>query len=225
MLNYIAEPALLLPLVPPGTELDYFQGTTFVSVVGFLFLDTKLVGFPIPRHRNFEEVNLRFYVRRRSADTWRRGVCFVREIVPRQAIAIVARTFYGEHYMALPMKHNVVQENGRLRVEYGWRRDSKWESLSMTGSGEPVTVAAGTHEEFIVDHHWGYTSIARGLSEYRVEHPCWPVWPATMWKLQSNIADLYGSEFVETLAAKPASAFIAEGSFVSVFRREVAVVP
>jgi uncharacterized protein YqjF (DUF2071 family) len=225
MLNYIVEPTLLLPLVPPGTELDYYRGTTFVSLVGFLFLDTKLVGLPIPRHRNFEEVNLRFYVRRRSADTWRRGVCFVREIVPRQAIAIVARTFYGERYMALPMKHDVVQENGMISVEYGWRRGLKWESLSMTGSGEPVTVAAGTHEEFIVDHHWGYTSVARGLSEYHVEHPRWRIWPAMMWELQSNIADLYGSEFVETLTAKPTSAFIAEGSFVSVFRREVTVVP
>ncbi|MGI9115830.1 MAG: DUF2071 domain-containing protein, partial [Chthoniobacterales bacterium] len=122
MLTYRIDPALLARYVPPGVELDFYNGETFVSVVGFLFLETRLLGVAIPRHRNFEEVNLRFYVRKRSADTWRRGVCFIREIVPRQAIAIVARVFYGEPYMALPMKSDVVHRDGELKVEYGWRR-------------------------------------------------------------------------------------------------------
>ena len=87
MLNYVVDPRLIGPLVPPGTEIDYEDGQTFLSIVGFLFLDTRLLGLPIPLHRNFEEVNLRFYVRKKSADTWRRGVVFIRELVPRRAIA------------------------------------------------------------------------------------------------------------------------------------------
>ena len=66
MLNYEIEPAVLAPFVPQGTELDSFDGKTFVSIVAFLFLDTRIGGIPIPFHRNFEEVNLRFYVRRKS---------------------------------------------------------------------------------------------------------------------------------------------------------------
>src|SRR3982074_2437107 len=104
MLNYVVDPVLLSPLVPPGTELDFENGETFVSVVGFLFLNTHLLGLPIPRHRDFEEVNLRFYVRKKSADTWRRGVVFVRELVPKRAIAMIARTFYGQPDLAVPMK-------------------------------------------------------------------------------------------------------------------------
>src|SRR6185436_100098 len=113
---YVVDPGIVQPLVPPGTELDFENGETFVSVVGFMFFDTRLLGLPIPRHRDFEEVNLRFYVRKKSADTWRRGVVFVRELVPKRAIAIVARTFYGEPYLAVPMSHKIDHADSRLSV-------------------------------------------------------------------------------------------------------------
>ena len=116
MLNYVVDPRLISPLVPIGTEIDYENGQTFLSIVGLLFLDTRLLGLPIPLHRNFEEVNLRFYVRKKSADTWRRGVVFVRELIPRRAIALVARAFYGEPYVALPMRHGIGRASCRERV-------------------------------------------------------------------------------------------------------------
>src|SRR5256712_938268 len=122
MLNYVVDPGLLAPLVPPATEIDFENGETFLSVVGFLFLDTRLIGLPITLHRDFEEVNLRFYVRRKSASEWRRGVVFVRELVPRRAIALIARTFYGEPYLALPMRHALEHKDGRVFAEYQWRR-------------------------------------------------------------------------------------------------------
>jgi uncharacterized protein YqjF (DUF2071 family) len=165
MLNFAIDPAILAPLVPPGTEIDFEDGETFVSVVGFLFLDTRLLGFPIPLHRDFEEVNLRFYVRKKSADTWRRGVVFIRELVPKRAIAIVARTFYGEPYLAVPMKHDIEHVDLKVSVEYSWRRGSKWESLKLSASGEPQTIPAGSHAEFITEHCWGYTKIRAGCSE------------------------------------------------------------
>ncbi len=149
MLNFVVDPKIVAPLVPPGTELDFENGETFLSVVGFLFLDTRLLGLPIPLHRDFEEVNLRFYVRKKSADTWRRGVVFVRELVPRRAIALVARAFYGEKYLALPMKHEIEHVDPKLKVEYSWRRGCKWESLKMSASGEPQAIAAGSHAEFM----------------------------------------------------------------------------
>ena len=107
MLNYTVDPAILAPFVPPGTEIDFESSVTYVSIVGLLFRDTRLLGLPIPRHRDFEEVNLRFYVRKKSADTWRRGVGFIREMVPRYAIALIARACYGENYFAVPMKHHI----------------------------------------------------------------------------------------------------------------------
>src|SRR5437868_7216254 len=221
MLNYRVDPTLLIPLIPSGLELDFFRGETYISLVGLLFLDTQVLTIAFPFHRNFEEVNLRFYVRRRSADTWRRGVCFVREIMPKKAVALLARLFYGERYMALPMKHLIEHRDGALKVEYSWRRASKWESIAISACGEPVPIAAGTHEEFITEHYWGYTSIRGGCSEYRVEHPRWKIWPAESFRVIANMAALYGDEFADVLNSPPASAFIAEGSHVRIFGREI----
>jgi len=165
-------------------------------------------------------VNLRFYVRKKSADTWRRGVVFVRELVPRLAIALVARTFYGENYVALPMKHQIDHVDPKLDVEYSWRRGRKWESLKISASGEAQTIPAGSHAEFITEHYWGYTCVKGGCSEYRVEHPRWKTWNANSFELSANIAALYGEQFVEPLSAVPRSAFIADGSAIQVLLRE-----
>lgn len=221
MLNYVVDPAVVEPLVPAGTEIDYENGETFVSTVGFLFLDTRLMGLPIPMHRDFEEVNLRFYVRRKSADTWRRGVVFVRELVPRRAIAVVARAFYGERYVALPIKHNIEHVDGRLSVEYSWRHGKKWESLKMRAAEEAQSISAGSHAEFITEHYWGYTSLRNGCSEYRVEHPRWKIWNAASFEFNADVAALYGEQFAETLRQQPRSAFIADGSPITVQRREI----
>lgn len=220
MLNFVVDPKIVAPLLPPGTEIDFENGETFLSVVGFLFLDTRLLGLPVPLHRDFEEVNLRFYVRKKSADTWRRGVVFVRELVPRRAIALVARTFYGENYVALPMKHEIEHVDLKVNVEYSWRRGRKWESLKMTARGEAQSISAGSHAEFITEHYWGYTRVRAGCSEYRVEHPRWKIWNADTFALSAEIAALYGDQFVESLTAAPRSAFIADGSPIEVLLRE-----
>jgi len=221
MLNFAIDPKILQPLVPMGTELDFHNGQTFVSVVGFLFLDTRVFGLPIPLHRDFEEVNLRFYVRRKSANEWRRGVVFVRELVPRRAIALVARTFYGEPYLALPMRHALEHEDGRLFAEYQWRRGRRWETLAMTATGEPQTAAHGSHEEFITKHYWGYTARRDGCCKYRVEHPRWKLWTAATTKFDADVATLYGPQFVDTLGAPPVSGFVADGSGIEVHQRNL----
>jgi uncharacterized protein len=221
MLNFVVDPRILAPLVPPGTEIDYEHGETFISVVGLLFLGTRLRGLPVPRHRDFEEVNLRFYVRKKSADTWRRGVVFIRELVPRRAVALIARTFYGERYFAVPMKHEIEHVDLALNVQYSWRRSGKWESLQMRATGEPQPIPAGSHAEFITEHYWGYTCVGDRCSEYRVEHPRWKIWQAETFAFDADVRALYGDEFAETLTAPPRSAFIADGSFIEVHTREM----
>jgi uncharacterized protein YqjF (DUF2071 family) len=226
MLNFEVPPEILSPLVPAGTELDSWQGRTFASVVGFLFLDTRVWGLRIPYHRNFEEVNLRFYVRRRAADGWRRGVVFVKEIVPRLAIATAARLFYGEKYVALPMRHSVVSDpdtgdplRRKLRVAYSWRAGGRWNGLGAVAAGSPGEAEPGSEEEFITEHYWGYSSLrGGGTVEYRVEHPRWRVWKLLRPVLDGDVAELYGPPFAGPLAAEPSSAFLADGSEVTVYK-------
>ena len=223
MLNYEIDPAVLRPLVPHGTELDVWNGKTFVSVVGFLFLRTKVMGMAIPFHRDFEEVNLRFYVRRKSGEGWRRGVVFIKEIVPRFAIAAVARVVYNENYVALPMRHALVLEGQTLRrdatVEYGWRDRGEWSHLRVKTSGEGEALVPGSEEEFITEHYWGYAAQEDGgCVEYQVEHPPWRVWQVRESELRCNIVDTYGERFVESLTNKASSAFVADGSPILVRR-------
>jgi uncharacterized protein YqjF (DUF2071 family) len=216
MLNYPVERLLLEPLVPPGLELDQFASTTYVSVVGFLFLRTRVFGIAFPFHRNFEEVNLRFYVRRRAPEGWRRGVVFVREIVPRRAIATLARRFYGEPYSAFPMSHSIERDRDQLQCRYVWRRNGREEFVSATASGSPAFVASGSLEEFITEHYWGYTGRRGQCGQYQVEHPPWRVWRAIDAQFEADVASLYSPGFVAPLSVAPASAFIAEGSPVVV---------
>jgi uncharacterized protein YqjF (DUF2071 family) len=221
MLNYEVDAGLLLRLVPAGTELDRWNGKVFVSLVGFRFLKTKLFGFlPLPMHANFEEVNLRFYVRRQVGGEVRRGVAFIREMVPRWAIAFIARAFYNENYVALPMAHQIraLGDHG-LRVAYRWRSGKRWSAIDLETCGHPELPAEGSVEQFIAEHYWGYAAQpGGGCVEYRVTHPSWKVWQVRQSAFEGDAEEFYGKDIAAVLQGEPASAFLAEGSAVSVMR-------
>jgi uncharacterized protein YqjF (DUF2071 family) len=221
MLNYEVDPAILASRVPAHTELESWRGKTYISVVGFLFRETRIRGIAVPFHRNFEEVNLRFYVRRKAQDEWRRGVVFVKEIVPRRAIALVARLLYGENYHSMPMGHHIEPEPNDLHalrsVSYSWTFQGHENSLSTAVAGGPELIADRSFDEFIAEHYWGYSGgPGRPTIEYRVDHPRWRIWRTRNATLQCDVAALYGSEFVRTLEPAPESALVAEGSDVTV---------
>ena len=223
MISYACPAELLEPLVPNGTELDAPDGTPRVSLVGFMFRDTRLVGVPVPFHRDFEEVNLRFYVRRRADDGDRRGVVFIRELVPRRAIAEVARRVYQERYLAVPMDHRVDLVDGAIpaggTVEYGWRFAGSRQRMRCVVSGEADDVEPGSEAEFITEHYWGYAAQRDGRTvEYAVAHPRWRVHPVSETLVEGDLAPLYGADFARVLASPPVSAFVATGSAIAVGR-------
>ena len=218
MLNYEIAPQILAPFVPAGTELDSWNETTFASMVGFMFLKTRGKGIPIPFHQNFEEVNLRFYVRRKADDGWRRGVVFIKEIVPRSAIAFVAQNFYNENYVALPMSHQLklAGENPKS-IRYAWQFKGREHFMQIETTGTAQPLAEGSLPEFIAEHYWGYARQRDGSTmEYRVEHPRWNALAAESAKLDCDATGLYGEVFGECLNQPPASAFLADGSTVTV---------
>ena len=213
LLNYEIEPAALLPYVPAGTEIDLWDGRCFVSVVGFRFLKTRVMRLPIPFHASFLEVNLRFYVRRKVQGQLRRGVVFIKEIVPRRAIAWVARVVYNENYVALPMRHAVDEVSAR----YEWRLDGAWNGLALANLGDWHVADPASEAAFITEHYWGYAVQRDGSTlEYQVEHPRWRVAPAADVELVCDVGRLYGDEFAEALSREPASAFLADGSEILV---------
>ena len=220
MLNYEMDPACLRKYVPAGTELDSFNGKTYVSLVGFRFCRTKLLGtIPIPFHTEFEEINLRFYVRRAAGSEIRRGVVFIAEIVPKRAIAFTARLFYSENYVRRPMVHRVFSNDLKMEAEYSWSSGHQWCKLQAHAGGSPSLPAEGSLEQFITEHYWGYSRQPDGGTvEYHVAHVPWKVWSASHVEFSGDTSDLYGDELSQFLTPAPASAFIADGSPVKVMR-------
>jgi len=222
MLNYAVDPASLAPFVPAGTELDFFEGRTFVSLVAFRFLQTRVLGVSVPFHADFEEVNLRFYVRRRAAEGWRRGVTFIRELVPRRAVALVARLVFNENYIAIPMSHQIADvglgAERRLCAEYGWRHHGTTGSIRMRAGGTPVRPQTGSLEQFITEHYWGYVrQRAGGTLEYEVRHDPWGVWASDEAAFVDEGSGLFDPALSSALGRKPDSAFLADGSPVRLF--------
>jgi uncharacterized protein len=190
-----------------------------VSLVGFQFRDTRVMGLPVPFHRHFDEINLRFYVRRSEGGEIRRGVVFIQEIVPRRAIAWVARRLYNENYVAFPMQHH--DELGHVaepRVAYGWRVKGEVQRLEVRVQGEPYLPDEAGLESFITEHYWGYVRQRGGNTlEYQVEHPRWNVWRAREARIEGDLTSTYGDQ-AAVLRGQPSSAFLADGSAVVVRR-------
>lgn len=223
MLNYAVSPEVLQEFLPLGVELDDWNGRTYVSLVGFRFIDTRLMGIPIPFHRHFDEVNLRFYVRRKDGSEIKRGVVFIKEIVPKRAVTFVARVVYNENYVTMATKHRVVKESaGSTLVEYEWQKAANSWRLGCRVEGEPVDLVNGSEDEYITEHFWGYTAQSNGSTkEYHVDHPRWRVRrPIDAWFTGDGVA-LYGQALGSVLASPPVSAILAEGSAVSVYRGEL----
>ena len=215
MANYEVEPSLLSGRVPHGTELDLQDGKCFVSLVGFMFLDTRVLGLPIPFHINFEEVNLRYYVKRETHDETRRAVCFVKEIVPRYAIATVARVVYGEPYECWKMGHTRDENT----VSYNWSKGGLQNRLSVEIDESVGVPAIGSHGEFIIEHYWGYTSRSENrVDEYKVEHPKWELFSVKNEMIDVDFGQTYGVEFAFLTGAKPYSVLLAKGSEVAVYQ-------
>ena len=217
MVNYDVDPKVLANLIPRGTELDFDEGRCFVSVVGFMFMNTRVMHIPIPFHVSFEEVNLRFYVKRRTEDEIRRGVVFIKEIVPRYAIAAIARAFYGEPYEACRMGHT----KNESEISYSWQKGG-YSNRLMVEIGKNLGVpAADSHGEFIIEHYWGYTK-RKGCQtdEYKVEHPKWEVFAVNNSIINVDFEHVYGKRFAFLKDQKPYSLLLAKGSEIAVYKGE-----
>ena len=218
MVNYAIDPKILQKYLPPNTELDFWEGKCYVSLIGFMFLNTKVKGFKFPFHVNFEEVNLRFYVKRNvEGKSIRRGVVFIREIVPKHLLTFIANKLYKEHYVTMPMQHEWKEENDGLRISYEWKKE-KWYSCQVRASSNLKSILPGSEEEFITEHYWGYSKLSESKTlEYRVNHPRWEVYPIQSYAVDVDFGALYGEDFGFLNHQKPESVILAEGSQIQVF--------
>jgi len=217
MANYVISPSILSKYIPSGTELDLWKGNCYVSLVGFMFVDTKLLGLKIPFHINFEEVNLRFYVKRFEDNIWKRGVVFIKEIVPKPALTFVANTIYKEHYETLPMQHSWKENESDRIVEYQWKKNKQWQSFKIIADLESSEIEEASETEFITEHYWGYAKVKENVTnEYEVTHPKWRHYKVRDSEIKVDFGLVYGSDFECLNELKPESVMLAEGSEITV---------
>jgi uncharacterized protein YqjF (DUF2071 family) len=228
--NYRVDPCVLESFVPMGTQLDSHNGDTYVSLVAFLFRNTRVLGIPIPGHRDFEEVNLRFYVVPKHAPQ-QRAVTFLSEIVPRSVIPWVANSLFYENYMAMPMSHtrdgSRFQVSWRLPKNKGRNGDSSRTSFTSqpfsTEQSFSVTVPTklalpdkGSLAQFITEHYWGYAKAPRFTLEYQVHHPSWACCEVEDYNIQIDFSAVYGQAFAFLQEQSPEQVLYAAGSDVGV---------
>ena len=221
LINYAIDAKHLQPFVPAGTVLDTYNDICYVSVVGFMFLNTKLKGIPIPFHQDFEEINLRFYVKHQTKNgAWRRGVVFIKEFAPKTMISFVANTIYNEHYETVDMDHSWKENGNEITVEYQLEQD-EWFSMKVIADNTTEEIPVACEAEFITEHYWGYTKVSETeTSEYEVWHTRWKAYPVKSYECNFNFGKLYGSEFEFMNALKPFSVMLAEGSEIKVYGKQ-----
>lgn len=217
LFNYAITPEILVKYVPKGTELDLWNGKCYVSLVGFMFENVKILGVKIPFHVNFEEVNLRFYVKRFENGEWKRGVVFIKEIVPKRALSWVANTVYKEHYQTAPMHHYLTQNSHSTDFVYQWKIKNKWNTIGVETEKNAIEIEANSEAEFITEHYFGYTQIDEQTTyEYEVKHPKWKQLNVIDFKTVVDFEGVYGYEFGFLKQQQPTSVLLAVGSEVSV---------
>jgi uncharacterized protein YqjF (DUF2071 family) len=218
LINYEIDATRLEKYVPNGTEIDFWNDRCYISLVSFMFEDVKILGLKIPFHINFEEVNLRFYVKRFENGEWKRGVVFIKEIVPKPALTIVANTIYKEHYQTLQMNHSI-SENKQEKIDfvYQWKNENKWNTILIETQKEPIEIEANSEGEFITEHYFGYTKVNKEKTfEYEVKHPRWQQYRVTNHNLDVDFKKTYSKEFEFLNNQKPISVMLAVGSEISV---------
>lgn len=215
IINYEIKSEILEKYLPKGTELDFYHGKCYVSLVGFMFLNTKLLGLPIPFHRNFEEVNLRFYVKKKEGNEWKRGVVFIKEIVPKYALSMVANLVYKENYKTMKMKNQMHYSEDDLIVKYSWK-DKDWYSMEITAESKSRTMEDKSEFEFITEHYWGFTKRENKTSEYEVCHPKWEWYKIKDHQLKIDFSHIYGKDFDCLNHQTPLFVMLAEGSEIEV---------
>ncbi len=217
MANYSVAPEVLMPFLPKGVELDTFNGNCYVSLVGFMFKDTSIFKIPIPWFGSFEEINLRFYVKRIEHGLVKRGVVFINETIPYKIVAWMANKLYKEHYTTIPTKHLIKIENNQKQIEYNWKINNAWNSISMEASLAKQSMEKDSFESFIFEHYFGYTKIdEHNTEEYAISHPSWKINTVNSYAIDCDFEAMYGGSFAHLRNEKPEAVFIAEGSSVQV---------
>ena len=170
----------------------------------------------IPFHHTFEEINLRFYVKYKEGNTWKRGVVFIKELVPKPALTFVANTIYKENYQTVPMQHKWAKNDLENIVEYQWKVKNRIQKICVHSALNLKEIETDSEAEFITEHYFGYSKQHSNTYEYEVKHPKWKHYPVLDSHINVDFELNYGKNFKFLNHKQPISILLTNGSEVSV---------
>jgi uncharacterized protein YqjF (DUF2071 family) len=216
MANYVVDPAVLFPLLPSGTRLSMYNQQCFVTLAGFVFSRITVFGLKIPFHGAVPEINLRFYVIPKTGDASKKGVVFIRELIPKGIMGRAANLLYREHYRVEDVKHAWMSRNGIEMISYTWPHSNEM-SVTVTGSTSSM-VQTGSVEDYILHNFYGYSNKDKATRRYRVTHPHWRLRDISQQRLQVDFGSSFGDRFAFLQTIQPHSVYLTDGSDISIYR-------
>lgn len=215
--NYIVSPEIIEKYLPRHTEIDFFNGQCFVSLVGFQFKDVAIEGIKVPFHTDFEEINLRCYVRHFDGQGWRQGTVFLSEIADKRLLTALANSLYNENYRTMPTKHSQKEAPQGNQYGYYWKSENQWQQMEVSTATRPVSVDPESETAFLIHKLWGYGKHnEQQTNQYQIDHPLWQVYPVQQYSLEVDFSKIFGPEFAHLKGRKPHSVILAEGSPINV---------
>jgi uncharacterized protein YqjF (DUF2071 family) len=218
--NFHVDEKILQPLVPPGLELDNFNGEAYVSLVAMMLKGAKVWGLPFSIVPSSAELSLRFYVKHTHADGVEKGTCLIKDYVAGSTAAWFLESQFQSTFSKLKMKQTAsgFAKGETPEVEYQWKVDERWNKLRVRARSRIKKTSEGTKVGFILDHFNYYGRHNGRTLAYRVERPRWDVWDAAQANFTCDVQRLFGKSFVRPLAKRPASVFVTSGSPVTIFK-------
>lgn len=223
VISFEIDPKILRSYVPPKTEIDSFEGATFVSLMARVCKNVKPYGWPIVFAKSVEQVQLRFYVKRQTAEGYRRGVCLIRDYVPSKKVSLFLNWMFKHRFNQVRIQRESKNFDKALpdampEVEYRWETGDVWNHVKVKARSEMRKQEKETKESFVLDHHFGYTVREGKTYEFFVEYNPWALWDAKSGSFECDTEQVFGRHFVRALKQRPASVFLARGSEVIIHK-------
>ncbi|PNY82817.1 DUF2071 domain-containing protein [Deinococcus koreensis] len=185
----------LAATLPPGLELDTFQGQAWLGVVPFRMSGVAPRFLPdVPGVSDFPELNLRTYVRPSRQQDGEGGVWFY-SLDAAQPLAVrLARTLFHLPYFDARMwvSHAAgVTRYASLRTHRhapGGRFAGAYRAV-----GAPLAAPEGSLEHWLTHRLYLYSADASGrLYRGRIHHEAWPLRRAEAAITENTLADRLG---------------------------------
>ena len=204
VVNFEIDPKILAPYTPPKTEIDFFNGIAFVSLIARTVKKVKPGNYPIFFSRPFEQIQLRFYVKRTGAEGERRGICLIKDYLPKRKLSLLMNRLFKHSFTQVPIQHDSTnfestKPDDLPSAEYRWQINDHWNHIKVVARSQMRHQQKETKESFVLDHHWGYTQNSGKTFEYYVEYPTWAMWDAQSGSFECDTEQVFGRRLLDII--------------------------